>query len=151
MVLENVPQEESMHEHVSDPRICYFIRLGIGSPWSFVKGLFWGHALARLYLSCAISAPNLSYFQSFLVQSVCYFQSLFLHTIILFQSLLLLIFLPSHHHCVQSLCYFQSPLHYIIGPFQWSTNNLPSIKHPFNSPSFTPSVLPSIPWPFGHP
>ena len=41
--------------------------------------------------------------------------------------------------------------HSSITPFQWSTNNLHSIKHPFNSPSFTPLVLLSIMRLFGHP
>ena len=98
------------------------ICLCIDHPWSLVKGLFGACIGSADFFSNVMSPP-----------------------------LLPSIFIPSHHRSVQSLCYFSSSLRYHIGPFQRSNKNLPFIKHPFNSPSFTPSVLPSIPWLFGHP
>ena len=127
MVLENLPQGKSIHGHVCDPRISYFISLCIDSPWSLVKGLFEGHALAWLYFPpCDVFPPPFSV--TFNFPPSC-------HRSVLFN--------PS--------VTFNHPSISPIGPIQRSTNNLLSIKHPFNSPSFTPSVLPSIPQPFDHP
>ena len=60
MVLENLPQWESIHGHICDPRISSFISLCIDSSWSLVKGLFGGHALAWLCFSSVMSPLLLS-------------------------------------------------------------------------------------------